>query len=608
MAILTSISGALEDPSVGQHHPSRKSQIFYDNMPTSPAGAYSSSSHTSNAHSSSTHSTVHTTRSTPYLDTSPTEALRDMLRQCGESEEDLHAFAARAMRDNTRETESAPPSLLLSPQKSKEDLDEFSALYASSSMTSSMSSSAYGAGRAEVADVSVSSQHCINHESVNETWSQIVSAADNNVNGDYIDLIPFMDEEGQNSSLEMECPTTNGSQISISQLSTVASSGYQSFGYSQSSSPVEPGSSNTGETTREVTRSPVIHYPMQPLSFSNPLYRHQQLSQHQLRHHQHHRPQHYSHHPQHTAQEPLRTKDDSSGSLSSGDEVSTVKQSSPVRSDRGKSASSSIDPLRKLSQLSSSSDSNESLNDHSYLGAQQDKTAAVSGGAGGGGEGGVAGGVRFSLGPRGTSPAQAQSSPRVERTNSHGPPPEVPPRPDRLLTKLSALPAASDSETPPVVPPRPERTSSYCDPSSSEQRNLGMRPYHLSHSMDFGCLQRQQADQLRRTATDSVIAKTSTPVHMNSGSSSSSQMFSREDSFSSVHSSQSHGSLNSRRLSPQSQVHMGISSVQRKLQEQERTKQEVRRTVISLDIFLTQVTAMTIIRWQKCFFKICQSP
>lgn len=214
MAILTSISQALEDPSVGQHHPSRKSQIFYDNMPTSPAGAYSSSSHTSNAHSSSAHTTVHTTRSTPYLDTSPTEALRDMLRQCGESEEDLHAFAARAMRDNTRETESAPPSLLLSPQKSKEDLDEFSALYASSSMTSSMSSSAYGAGRAEVADVSVSSQHSINHESVNETWSQIVSAADNNVNGDYIDLIPFMDEEGQNSSLEMECPTTNGSQIS----------------------------------------------------------------------------------------------------------------------------------------------------------------------------------------------------------------------------------------------------------------------------------------------------------------------------------------------------------------------------------------------------------
>ena len=49
---------------------------------------------------------------------------------------------------------------------------------------------------------------------------------------------------------------------------------------------------------------------------------------------------------------------------------------------------------------------------------------------------------------------------------------------------------------------------------------------------------------------------------------------------------------------------MGISSVQRKLQEQERTKQEVRsRTVISLDIFLTQVTAMTIIRWQFFSFK-----
>lgn len=518
-----------------------------------------------------------------------------MLRQCGESEEDLHAFAARAMRDNTRETESAPPSLLLSPQKSKEDLDEFSALYASSSMTSSMSSSTYGASRAEVADVSVSSQRCIDHESVNETWSQIVNAADNNVNGDYIDLIPFMDEEGQNSSLEMECPTTNGSQISISQLSTVASSGYQSFGYSQSSSPVEAGNQTT-EMTRELTKSPVIHYPMQPLSFSNPLYRHQQLSQHQHRHHQHHRVQLY-HHPQHVSQEPLRTKDDSSSSLSSGDEVSTVKQSSPVKSDRGKS-SSSIDPLRKLSQLSSSSGSNESLNDRSYHGVQQDKTPAVSGG-----DGGLAGGVRFSLGPRGTSPAQAQSSPRVERTNSHGPPPEVPPRPDRLLTKLSALPTASDSETPPVVPPRPERTSSYCDPSSSEPRNLGMRPYQLSHSMDFGCLQRQQAEQLRRTATDSVIAKTSTPVHMNSGSSSSSHMFSREDSFSSVHSSQSHSSLNSRRLSPQSQVHMGISSVQRKLQEQERTKQEVRSEStggsLSLSLCLSSVHA-----WQYVYHHV----
>ncbi|KAL8562892.1 hypothetical protein ACOMHN_004584 [Nucella lapillus] len=88
--------------------------------------------------------------------------------------------------------------------------------------------------------------------------------------------------------------------------------------------------------------------------------------------------------------------------------------------------------------------------------------------------------------------------------------------------------------------------------------------------MDFGCLQRQHSEQLRRTATDSVLAQSSASP----GSSGSSRAFSREDSCSSLHSSQSQGSLTSRRLSPQSAVHMGISSVQRKLQEQERTKQE----------------------------------
>jgi hypothetical protein len=46
----------------------------------------------------------------------------------------------------------------------------------------------------------------------------------------------FVDE---NSSGEAE--NNKGSQLSISQLSNVASSGYQSFAYSQSSSPVDPG-------------------------------------------------------------------------------------------------------------------------------------------------------------------------------------------------------------------------------------------------------------------------------------------------------------------------------------------------------------------------------
>ncbi|XP_076436636.1 uncharacterized protein LOC143276119 isoform X3 [Babylonia areolata] len=588
--ILTAISQALDDPSVGQTQPSRQSQIFYDNMPTTPTLPFSSTPHPPHAN---THTPIHVTRSAPFLDTSPTEALRDMLRQCGESEEDLQAFAARALRDESRETESAPPSLLLASQKGQ-DVDEFSALY--SSTTSSMSSSVYGVGGGggggrggEVGDVSVSLQRSFNQDSVKETWSQMVSAADSgNVNGDYIDLIPFMDDEGgQNSSLE-ECPT-NGSQVSISQLSTVASSGYQSFGYSQSSSPVEAQQQQGGvgveggTTTREVTRSPVIQYPMQPLSFSNPLYRHQQLSHQHHRHH--HTPLHRQHHPHHHHPQPACPrgegggggvgKEDSCSSLSSGEDSKSLQQGSPVKTERAKSAPS-IDPLRKLSQLSSSSGSNESLNEHSYLPSRPDKAQPQEGGGGAGGQV-LAGGVHFSLGSQGSSAQPAENSPRVARSNSHGSPPEVPPRPDKLLTK-----SGEDADTPPLIPPRPERTNSYCDSSSAsgEQRNLGLRPYHLSHSMDFGCLQRQHAEQLRRTATDSVIAKTSTPVHAgNSGSSSSSRMFSREDSFSSVHSSQSQGSLNSRRLSPQSAVHMGISSVQRKLQEQERTKQEYENEV-----------------------------
>ena len=51
-----------------------------------------------------------------------------------------------------------------------------------------------------------------------------------------------------------------GSQISISQLSNVASSGYQSFAYSQSSSPVDPAISSQQQQGQ------------QPLAFNNPVY------------------------------------------------------------------------------------------------------------------------------------------------------------------------------------------------------------------------------------------------------------------------------------------------------------------------------------------------
>ncbi|GIY39640.1 hypothetical protein CEXT_159371 [Caerostris extrusa] len=67
--------------------------------------------------------------------------------------------------------------------------------------------------------------------------------------------------------IEMEISNHKGSQISISQLSNVASSGYQSFPYSQSSSPVDPElqadkSQNGG----------VVSAQNPPLAFQNPMY------------------------------------------------------------------------------------------------------------------------------------------------------------------------------------------------------------------------------------------------------------------------------------------------------------------------------------------------
>ena len=101
-------------------------------------------------------------------------------------------------------------------------------------------------------------------ERVNQSWNKMLSAA-NVITGDYVDLISFMDDlhpdDPQNSSTELD----NGDQVSVGQLSTVASSGYQSFGYSQSSSPVESMVPN------ELSSKPAQR---QPLEFSNPVYGH----------------------------------------------------------------------------------------------------------------------------------------------------------------------------------------------------------------------------------------------------------------------------------------------------------------------------------------------
>ncbi|KAF4524723.1 hypothetical protein B566_EDAN014428, partial [Ephemera danica] len=67
----------------------------------------------------------------------------------------------------------------------------------------------------------------------------------------------FVDD---NSSGEAE--NNKGSQLSISQLSNVASSGYQSFAYSQSSSPVDPGCRPTKPAL--AFNNPVYHMPPVP--------------------------------------------------------------------------------------------------------------------------------------------------------------------------------------------------------------------------------------------------------------------------------------------------------------------------------------------------------
>ncbi|XP_059484332.1 disabled homolog 2-interacting protein isoform X3 [Neocloeon triangulifer] len=55
-----------------------------------------------------------------------------------------------------------------------------------------------------------------------------------------------------------------GSQLSISQLSNVASSGYQSFAYSQSSSPVDPGTRPAPSKPALAFNNPVYHMPTPP--------------------------------------------------------------------------------------------------------------------------------------------------------------------------------------------------------------------------------------------------------------------------------------------------------------------------------------------------------
>lgn len=110
---------------------------------------------------------------------------------------------------------------------------------------------------------------------------------------EFIDSLQYADEgpDGVHSGGEGD-NNTQGSQVSISQLSGVGSSGYQSFAYSQSSSPVDPnitngqevgstGSGSSGSSFRQTGSTPpsattVIHNnntgQTAAIAFTNPIY------------------------------------------------------------------------------------------------------------------------------------------------------------------------------------------------------------------------------------------------------------------------------------------------------------------------------------------------
>ncbi|XP_062571826.1 ras GTPase-activating protein nGAP-like isoform X9 [Saccostrea cucullata] len=444
-SILSSITSAIEDPDVGksvQVPNKRKSQI-YDNV----SGSIQTG-------------------------TSPTELLRNMLRQCGE-EDDIPVLGARHSRQGSH---------FSSGQSTVVDYNDNDDEYVIIKRVLTDN----------VSNVSANSQNATSEHSVNQKWNDIVNAADSS-HGDYIDLMSLMDDDYQNSSMELE-NNINGSQMSISQVSTVTS-GYQSYGYSQSSSPVD--SSNHVEGSARPSQSNSL----QPLSFSNPMYRYKHMTSS------------CSNSSQCVTPSPGTQGSASSGSLSSEEEASVIRNRNPApcRPDLSDNPS---DPLRNLAPKLSSSSSSESLNElerHRMYSSTRD------------------------------------SSHRKEPVNLH-----------------SSCPSNVYDDF---------HNSNYENTQGYSLSRAPTRPSELSHtgSMDFSQLRHHNryGEGLRRTATDSVIAKSCSASQSDSGASIRSQG-STEDS-------PSH-----RRLSPQNAVHMGIRSVQRKINEQEKTKQEYEQEVALL--------------------------
>ncbi|XP_011435119.3 ras GTPase-activating protein nGAP isoform X18 [Magallana gigas] len=440
-SILSKITSSIDDPEVGKSVkvPNKRKSQIYDNV----SGSIQTGS-------------------------SPTEIVRNMLRQFGE-DDDIPVLGARHSRQGSH---------FSSGQSTMSDYNDNDDEYVIIKRVHGHTDN--------VSNVSANSQTITSHHSVNQKWNDIVNAAEGS-SGDYIDLMSLLNDDYQNSSMELE-HDINGSQMSISQVSNVTS-GYQSYGYSQSSSPVDSSNNVDGSTRPSQSNS------LQPLSFSNPMYRYKHMASSS-----------YSSSSQCVTPSPGTQGSASSGSLSSEEDASVVRSRNP-KPCRPNACDNPCDPLRNLAPKLSSSSSSESLN-------EVERHRMYSNG----------------------------------RDSSHKKEPDF----------HSSCPSNMFDDL---------HNSNYENTQGYSLSRAPTRPSELSHtgSMDFSQLRQynRYGDGLRRTATDSVISKSCSSSH--------------SDGQGSTEDSPSH-----RRLSPQNAVHMGIRSVQRKISEQEKTKQEYEQEVTLL--------------------------
>ncbi|XP_064092568.1 uncharacterized protein LOC135205657 isoform X4 [Macrobrachium nipponense] len=154
------------------------------------------------------------------------------------------------------------------------------------------------------------------------------------------------EENDRNSTGETEA-NMKGSQTSISQLSNVASSGYQSFAYSQSSSPVDPSithhdaannnaavnNSNSSNNSGGMHISPHLTPPQHsaPLAFNNPMYNLDATSSPRPVPHRGPRlAYHHHHHHHHLHQGSQQQQSPVSSSLSSAHSVEDLQSVPPL--------------------------------------------------------------------------------------------------------------------------------------------------------------------------------------------------------------------------------------------------------------------------------------